>query len=587
MRTAIRFRGTWLALLAVLAVTILFVNKGPLQDVHWDAPIYLLRGKMVVDTPLLHDYREHAQEIADALPQYKPGVVDTPYWGFMRLGNTLLLGAVADIAGTDMTALQVANVLYVSLMACSLICATLLNLRIVEMLGSGISNKHVISGALVSAGLYLASDMYRYLSGNLVAEVPAIFLVTASLCALVEAVRLRSLALAAVSGVLAFAVYVFKMELVWAYASFAILYAVVLSRNAPTKMHMLAFMVAGLVALAMYALYAWWFYPLANPKLFITFAMAEHSNPLNVVAPVKLWIVAGGMLWVGLLLALRYQFQRPVVWLSLAWLTTVTLPHYHALLQGGIAQARFFAIVMPPLLLASTVGWAGLLDRVESLSAHRMTLPMIVASISVLIALSHSETYRWIRELPGGWRLQSVKSYLSPPPYERLDYPLEELEEITRFLYREDGPTLVVIDKGVPEEYSNIILYFGSRLPDVDQFDSTRKSIGECGRKKLFPDVEPVMFCTVPPSDRTVQDANGKIRLLQLRRLDSLVDSEDPFLARALFRTKGLLLLPFDLCRGDTAATSSGSSQIIGSPECGHVVAVQSGVLADTGSGER
>ena len=36
--------------------------------------------------------------------------------------------------------------------------------------------------------------------------------------------------------------------------------------------------------------------------------------------------------------------------------------------------------------------------------------------------------YRLLGTLPGGWRLQYVKTFLSPPPYERLDYPVEELE---------------------------------------------------------------------------------------------------------------------------------------------------------------
>lgn len=544
MKTAIRFKGALLALLAVLAITTLHVIiKMPLQDVHWDAAIYLMRGKMLAETPLLQNYQIHAKEIADALPQYEPGVVDTPYWGFMRLGNTLLLGAVAAIAGTDMTALRVANGLYVFLMASSLICATLLSLRIAEILGIELPNRYVTAGAVVSAGLYLASDIYRHLSGNLVAEMPAMFLITASLFSLVEAVRLRSLALAVLSGLLAFAVYVFKMELVWVYVSFILLYAFLLSRNASTKMYLSAFVISGLVALGMYGLYAWWFHPLADPRLFITFASItfawahEHASP-HAVASVKLVFVASGLLWIGMLLALRYQFRHPVVWLSLAWLVAIVIP-----LLGGAAQARFFAVVMPPLLLGSTIGWAALLDRLESNKTNKLWLASLLIGILALLGLSHAETYKWIRQVPGSWRLQDVKSYLSPPRYERLDFPLKELQEISQFLYGHKEPTIVILENGVPEEYSNIITYFGPRLPYVDQFIGN--PAGTCGRTNLRPDLGPVMFCTSPPTEQSIHNLAGKVRILQLRRTRKADINEPARLDHAEYKTRGLELLPW------------------------------------------
>ena len=534
-----------LTLLAVITITLLFVNKGSLQDAHWDAPIYLLRGKVAAETPLLRNYQTHAKEIADALPQYKPGVVDTPYWGFMRLGNTLLLGTVTAFTGASLASLQIASGLYALLLACSLVCGTLLAMRIIESLGNDIPKRAVLRGAVLSAILYLASDVYRYLSGNLVGEIPAMFLLTASALSLVEAIRSRRIAVAILSGVLGFALYVVKMELVWVYVSFALLYGAMLFRGAPTTMYWPAFVTSGLVALSFYGIYAWWFYPLADPRLFLTFAFADHEQPINPVAPIKLWIVAGGLLWFGFLLGFRYRLRHPVLWLSVAWLVAITLPHYDAILHGRSAQVRFFALIMPALLLGSTLGWASLFERVAANRTPKWVIPALLAGALVLIGLSQAETYQRLSHLPGGWRLQHVKAYLSPPPYERLSYPVEELAKMSRFLYQDPEPTIVVLEKGIPEEYANIIGYFGPRLPNVDQFDSASRSLGECGRKTLYPEVEPIMFCTVPPSTETLHSLSGKARVLVMQRSGGQDEANSPRQDRILFKTAGLMVLPW------------------------------------------
>lgn len=545
MTLAKRFSIPLLILLAVLTVTIAFMSKGQLQDVHWDAPIYLLRGKVAAETPLLHSYQSHAKEIADALPQYKPGVVDTPYWGFMRLGNTLLLGAVTAFAGESLTSLKIASGLYTLLLACSLVCGALLAMRIMETLGSDIPKTAVLQGAVLSAILYLASDIYRYLSGNLVGEIPAMFLLTVGALSLVEAIRSRRIHLGILSGVMGFALYVVKMELVWVYVSFALLYAAILFSYAPTKMYWPAFIISGLVALCFYGIYAWWFSPLADPRLFLTYAFADHEQPINPVAPIKLWFVAGGLLWVGFLLGLRYRIRHPVLWLSVAWLLVITLPHYDAILNGRSAQVRWFALIMPPLLLGSTLGWAALLERIAANKTHKIMFSALLVCTLTLIGLSHAEPYQWLSHLPGGWRLQYVKAYLSPPPYERLSYPVAELAEMSRFLYEDREPTVVVLEKGVPEEYSNIIAYFGPRLPQVDQFDNDSKSLGECGRKKLLPDLEPAMFCIAPPSDENIQKLAGRVRILQLRRIENRGSPQNSLQDQAVFKTKSLALLPW------------------------------------------
>ena len=103
--------------------------------------------------------------------------------------------------------------------------------------------------------------------------------------------------------------------------------------------------------------------PLADPRQFLTFALADQARPPNPVAPIKLWFVAGGLLWVGLLLSLRRAFAQPAWWFAFVWLIMLTAPYYHQLLNGGPAQARFFAVIMAPLMVGSTLGWTSLIHR--------------------------------------------------------------------------------------------------------------------------------------------------------------------------------------------------------------------------------
>ena len=309
-------RNLLLALLAVVSITLLFVAKPPLQGAHWDAPIYVQRGKIAAETPLAQSYSEHAREIAAALPDYKPGVVDTPYWGFIRFGHTLLLGTVTALAGSGLTALRLSAGLYTVMFACSVVGATLLAIRLIELFAPDLPASAVRKAAVLSAGLYVASDIARYLAGNLVAEIPAMLLLTVAALALVESTRSNRLTLAAISGMAAFGLFVTKMELTWGYIVFFVIYAFMFLRQAALRAQWRAFGVAAVAALALYAAYAWWFYPLADPRQFLTFALADQARPPNPVAPIKLWFVAGGLLWVGLLLSLRRAHAQPAWWFA-------------------------------------------------------------------------------------------------------------------------------------------------------------------------------------------------------------------------------------------------------------------------------
>ncbi len=529
-----------LVLIAIVGITGVFLNKEPLQDAHWDSPIYLMRGKVIAQTSLLEEYRTHASEIAATLPTYKPGVVDTPYWSFMRLGNSVLIGSVLAIAGTDITALRLVNGLYILLMAGALVIGTLATFRLVTMFENALPHRYLAIGAVISAGLYMASDIYRYMSGNLISEVPALFLYSSCILAFVEAARRQSHYMALLSGLIAFAIYVFKMELVWAYAAFILSLTGIIARRIAIQNYVATVIISGLFALVLYGVYALWFHHLADPRLILTFAAAHQDTASNAVATHKLIIVAGGLLWIGLLLALRFQFRNPLVWFSIFWLVVLLVP-----LLGGAHHARYFAIILPPLLLSSTLGWAALIERITTSKISRAWLVTLLLGITGLLALSHAETYKLLKTIPGGWRLQYAKAYLSPPKYERLDFPINELRGISLFLYQSKKPVVVIIDKNLPEVYSRVISYFGPRLSNLNQLYPIEKPLGKCGRTELRPDREQVMFCTTPPSNSSLHALEDKAHILLL----ATTSDKESYLStspdKVLYRAGNLFLVPW------------------------------------------
>lgn len=544
MRT--RLAVPLLALLVTLLITAVFAGKGPLQDTHWDAAIYLGSGKEMAATDYLRDYSRYAAKIAARLPEFKAGTdAYTPYWGFMRLGHTLLLGAVTAVMGADMAALQTAFWLYSFMLAAALVLAGRLCGRIVRLLVPSLPEPAVTRGAIIAMALYLASDVYRYLSGTFVAEVPAMLLLAVSSYFLVMANERRRASIAFLAGASAFALYVAKMEAIWSFVSFSLLYATVLFFNRKGNLWWPAFWISALCALALFGLYSWWFWPLTDPRLLLVFAEAFRNGANNAVAPGKLWVAAGGLLWLGLWPAFRHGGRSPVLWLALAWLAMVSLPYADAILNDRPAQVRMFALIMPPLLLAATVGFATLLARQAENQAGRLTLPLLLGAALALMALSHAETYPRLRDLPGGWRLQYLKVFLSPPPYERMDYPLKDLVAISRYVHAGESPTLLIRDDKVPEEDSNIISYFGPPpvRSTIEKFAAPAgTSVGLCGSRNIELASGRVMYCNAPPAQDTLAKlVTAGVRIVYLRQRNGTTAHLPK--ERPAFATRSLMLL--------------------------------------------
>lgn len=543
------FKATLFILVAILSIGFVFSLKGPLQDSHWDAPIYLKRSLQIASTSALQDYARYAQVIAARLPDYRvePDAY-TPYWGFMRLGHSLILSTAAWWTGGGLAGIQVAFWLYTLLWATAVVLSGLLAHRLVSLLAPELTAWAVRVGAIAASALYLVSDVCRYMSGNLVAEVPALFFLTVACYLFILAHEHRSIVLAIASGALGFALYVTKMEAVWAYLVFLPIFVWALHDVRSVPVWWPGFYTAASTAAALYVIYAWYFWPLPDPRLLLIFAEAHEKQAANAVAPFKLWVVAGGLVWLGVLIALLRVRRGAALWLALGWLALITLPYLGGMLAGKPAQLRMYALILPALAVAATLGIGSLLRDARAHSNAKYKLMAWMTAAIALIALSTAEGYHWLRELPGGWRLQYIKAYLSPPPYERLNYPVDELANIGRMIYAGGARTLVYLGKNTPEEYFNIIQYFGPppRRSNIARYvtASTEPPMGMCGAREIRFEDSPVMYCIDPPDIQTMPAIRAAgMRLLRLQKRDASEDDTTAAPTPARLSTPRLLLV--------------------------------------------
>ncbi len=486
--------------LLIFTFALLLFTKKPLQDVHWDAPIYLERGKEIAEASALKDYSNYASIIAQRLPEYKvePDAY-TPYWGFMRLGHSILISIPTAMTGGGLTGIEAAFVLYNLIWLAGVGVATLLAYRLVRLWEPELQSRVVFVGAILAMLLYLASDACRYMSGNFVAEVPALLWLTTGTYTLVLAQLNRSINWAVLSGVLAFALYVTKMESVWAHLCFMVIFASGLIMHRGERPWWPAFIVSGLCALVLFALYSWWFWPLTDPRLLIIFSNTHQTVDDNPVAPIKLWVVAGGLLWLGLLAALGYRIRSHTLRIMLAWLLLMSIPYINTLLGSGQAQVRMFTLIMPALLPAATVGITAMLHSASRQHSARGVLVLFLGFAAAFAAISHSETYRSLYNLPGGWRLQYPKVFLSPPKYERLSYPIQDLARVSHIIQQNRNNTVVELSDQVSEEYSNIISYLlpPPRRSKIARYAAPHSTnpVGRCGTREIRFEDTHVIYC--------------------------------------------------------------------------------------------
>jgi len=522
--------------LAVLAL-LLAAQEGPLEGMHWDAPIYLYQAKRFAETHYFVNYARHTVEIVDQVRGNLPAGEEFShaFWRFVRIGHIAVLGGVIGFFGSTLTAIVFATWLYTSF----LITGIAFLFYSVLMLGKMREPELPwFTGAAISTLLFFLSDIYSYLAGNLVSEVLCVFLLSASILALLRSINTGRLPLAILSGLLVFASYTARVESVWTWLTFLVAYLIVWRgkhRSTPWK----PFLATCLAAFGFYVAYAYIFYPLADPHHNLAYVSGlTTADPHNGVPAYRLIFVAGGLLWVGAMVCLRWLGQSELVCFGWVWLLLSTLPWIPQFILEGPSQTRMFALLIPPLFLLSSAGWSLLLHH-----DLRRSIKIAVLGSLCLALVSQPKVYAWLHDdIPGMWRVQLVHSFLAAPKYERNDYLPTEMATFSHAVYDAGKPTVLVSNPELSQGNLNLIRFFGPSY----QADADLALAGDPTNKKLcnhkFPDLgEPVLFCqgySDPASIRTHQ-ALYRILFLSPTKMPAM-PSDAHWLVTTNFTLEGL-----------------------------------------------
>ena len=500
-------------MLLVAALADALAERYPLSDAHWDAPIYLLRARTYLESDVLMGFRDGAFALHDAVMR---GVYPTPYWSFMRLGQTVLLGSVVGVVGTDENSIYVVTWLYRVLLAVGLFFSAMLAHVLVRSVRPGSAEAdRVCLGAIVSVALYLLSDVASYMSGNLVSEVPAIALIAVSAWTLLKAWATGSRLYAMVSGCAAFLIYMVRMESVWSYASLLVAMAWLVTRNVPraaTGWQSLA--ISACTAGLLFAAYSWFFFPLTDPRLALRFSeatakFAAAANPdladgTNLRSAQQL-IAANGLLWIGSLLGLASLRTDRAFQFGAVWFLASLVPVAVALTHATDTQTRVYTTLTPTLILLSTLGWAQFLAGLGGFrQKEKLRAAVLLAACGMLVIVSQPASYGLLRELLGLWRLHYLRQYLAAMPFERIDYKLPELVAIEKSVSGTGGDVLLVASPRMQAaDYIMVVQYL---LPRQDVRSNAGPDTRGSRAESAAPPVR-VRLSTSPDEDIRFLDA--------------------------------------------------------------------------------
>lgn len=470
-------------------------NQEPFENVHWDAPIYLYHSKRFAETHLMKSYIAHSNEIAK---QVKGGWFEDedysePYWHFMRLGNIVLLGSISSWAGSDMQAIHLTTWVYRFFLAMSLVFSVLMSVRFIELISIDINKNYLVTAAVISSLLYVSSNVWVYMNGNLVSEIPALLFLSLSTLLFVQSVCFKSYVYAFLSGFFAFCLYFVRIESIWYYLTFVVSFLLALIAVDKKKIWWPALLVSGGVAFILFCNYAWLLYPLCDPRLIVSFSKTMIENKDDFLWRLQVFFTAGGFLWIGMALLIIFGRLNGKWVLFFLWFVLNIFPW---VVQNSFPpEVRPIPIVYPSLLLISILGWVLFLEKNDK--SHQGKLKTLFLFLVVLfwVSIGNSTTYRLWDAIPGGWRLGYVRNFTKIPPFQKNNYYIKELSDISRTIFNSDYP-LLLWTSNLSQEELILIRYFGpsytldsdlSLIPSPSQYKSIldRKTNLE----------EPVVFC--------------------------------------------------------------------------------------------
>lgn len=528
-------RTFWMLPIVFFIALLFHFDLAPLEETHWDAPIYVQLSKRAAETNILADYRKHAQDI-----RLGPG--DDAHWYFTRIGHILLLGEITKLFGTTETALIVMQWIYRIFMALGVVLCVVLGLRLVNLLRPEKPDSIWWIGYFIAAVTYIASDSYRGLQGHLVSEPPAFLTLVSFTLVSLKAVEDRSLVVGACAGSLLFLLFFIRIDATLPGMIFLIvlLTTIVLLRKYEA---LPSIIVAGLVSLVLYLMYAWWFSPLVNPQTLANFSsVAKEMFPGVPAKGLFAIIIAGGLLWVGACVAIPVLWRDPVVRFATMWLGLALLPLVIDSLNGRSIQARMAFFVVLPLLILSGEGWTWILR--SCIKQHKIRSLVVALGVVIILAfapysLIMQEARNFaINHLPPEIQkylfVSLVKSgaigpalyYQDPklgllvrPRYERWTVEYSKAREIGDYLYDPERPAYLLWPRARStghqhslQGYIRLFQYFGKEHTQDGDFILTKLpnkvSVESC-TAQMPTKLEPVIFCsTFDPRDLDILRRN-------------------------------------------------------------------------------
>ncbi|UJP06420.1 MAG: hypothetical protein LZF61_05480 [Nitrosomonas sp.] len=517
--------GFYVLSIVFIAALLCHFDLAPLEETHLDAAIYVQLAKLIAETHILVDYHQHAHDI----PLEPVGAL----WYFTRIGHVLLLGEIVRLLGATDTALVTMQWLYRIFMAVGVTLCLVLSSRLTVLFRSNQPDPIWWSGYLIAAITYIASDSYRGLQGHLLSEPPAFIALALFAATLVKAIERRSLAVGAFSGFLLFLLFFIRIDAILPGLMFlaTLLAALAISKKYDTIPSIIA---TGVVSLALYLLYAWWYFPLANPQTLASFSSA--ATEMFPGAPAKSLfgiIIAGGLLWVGACAAIP-MWRDPLVRFAMIWLGLTLLPLVVDSLSGRSVNVRMAFYIALPLLVLAGEGWSRIL---RDFINQRKILPLAGALglIAILTLTPYSLIIQESRHLAANHLPPEIQKYLFPsmaksgvigpaqehqdsrlgllvrPIGERITVDYSKAREIGNYLYFPERPVYLLLpevnalDLTTLRSHLRLFRYFGKKYPN--NYDATsitlypdNKRVHTVNTGSCMPstptDLEPVVFCS-------------------------------------------------------------------------------------------
>lgn len=538
------FRKKILVLPIIFLIALLcHSNLVTLEETHWDAPIYVLLSKFAAETDLLAQYHQQAQDI-----QLGPG--DNAHWYFTRIGHVLLLGEVVKLFGNDENALMAMQWLYRFLMALSVPLCIVLAKQLGVLLRAKQPDFTWWTASLIAALSYVASDGFRGLQGHLTSEPPAFLAMVLFAWVLSRAIEKTSLAYGAFAGVLLFLLFFIRIDAVLPGLIFLLVMFVMVWR-AKKFAAIPSMLLAGMVSLTLYLLYAWWFFPLVNPSTLLKFsAEAKEMFPGLMTKGLFAIMIAGGLLWIGAgaCLMMPRLWHDPLIIFAVSWLVLSLLPMLIDSVHGRSIQARMAFFIAAPLLILATEGWRQILRQfVEYRKINTLVVAIVLLIILALIphAFFRQESRDFVvNHLPSEMQkyffislpeneVSKLSQYAEDarlglmvrPLFERWTLEYSKAQQLAEYLYSPSRsvyliwPTEKSPGQHSLQNYIRLIRFFGRPYPENTHLSLNQlpNTVDDEPCAYQWPtELEPVVFCSKIDSSHLKELNNEKIEVFVL-----------------------------------------------------------------------